>query len=156
MIPVAVLIVAAIFLLPKLTTSPEETGDIPVQDETDDAVLSEDAAAELLVLIDQAEELHEQAINALPDLSEDEDEDGMIDDIAVYVEHTRQWAQIMKDFLADLAELQKKADAVSGLDNKMKSARDEHFTMLHNSRNAHVETYTFIADYLEFWDNIVA
>ena len=158
---VAVLAAAALFLLPKLTAfAPPGEDTSPTPAETEDVGSTSepelDANARLLAVIDRAQEAHKNATDALPDLSEDADGDGMIDDISAYVDRVRQRNQILEDFLADLAELREEANAISGPDDKLKSARDEYFAMLHDVRAAYIETFTFIADYLDFYMETVA
>ena len=47
------------------------------------------------------------------------------------------------------------ADAVSGLDGKMKSAADEYFNMLNDAWTAGMKTHAFFTDYLEFYNGVV-
>lgn len=154
----AALTAAGLFLLPKLpifVPSAEDTS--PVQEETEDVEPTsepEDVNKELLALIDRAEKTREKANNDLPPLDPDLDGDGMIDSFGDYVEQLRQAAQILDGFVTDLEELRKEAAAVSGPDDKMKSAGDEYFSMLRDARSAHLEAIVFLADYFEFWDEV--
>ena len=164
----AVMVAAVVFLLFMSSGSSEDLSqdDVPVRgetaeatpvpDETDevDTALNQDADAQLLALIDQAEEIHENAKNDFGLLQQAIDEDEDADDMA-YAENSRQKAEILTDFLTDLVNLWEEASSIRGLDGKMQDARDEYFSMLHDARAAHVEILMFEADYLEFFYNIV-
>lgn len=136
-----VALVAAVVLLSKLPSSLE------------DGPAERDADAELLAVIDEAEAVHQKAMDDCTAVEEEDDGEG---GDAAYVERTRREVQILNDFLTELEALRGKAEAVSGPDAKLLSARDEYFHMLHDSRTALIEIYTFIADYIAFFDETVA
>lgn len=100
--------------------------------------LTKDAANdEFLGYIDQAEVLYNQMMdeyNALEGNSY-----GHLERV-----------QLLHAFLADLTEIQEKAGAVAGLDDKSQSAGQEYFNMLYNSGNALSQINSFQEDYLEF------
>lgn len=151
----AAAVLAGLFLIGTLAGSPEEPPDRDLPSQSVEPTPEQGANAQLLAVIDRAQEAHKNATDALPDLSGYTNEDGS-SDLVGYVGSVRQWVQILEDFLADLAELREEADAVSGLDDKLKNAKDEYFAMLHDVRAAHIETYTFIADYFDFYMETVA
>lgn len=133
---VAVLIAAAVFLLPRLLPSPADS-----------------AAMELLRYIDQAEELNEKTMEEFDALRLTKEEDG---DIALFRERTRAQVDVLGTFLTELAALQEQANALSGLDAKLQTAGAEYFNMLQSSRATLSQTLTFWADYFDFYDEIVA
>lgn len=164
----AVLIAAAVFLLPRLGSSPAdppedelpswgEAADVsPEPDETDAAALDRDAEIELLALIDRTEELIQKNERELEVLYKaDEDGDGFIDDLELFAEDCSDCAAVLHDFLTDLTALRTEAEAISGLDSKMKSARDEYFNMLQAARTAHAGALSFYSDYFFFYLDIV-
>lgn len=108
---------------------------------------SQDAEAQLLELVAQTEEMirnRNQAVLVLEDLDLNEDYEG-------YLESIKQVAESLNASLADLAELREKADAISGLDSKMKSAKSEYFDMLYAAKSAHADAFAFLAECLEFF-----
>lgn len=144
----AVVLVAAVILVLFRIMNTEGDSSMPSDDSamTDDATLDDDAAeqdpgAELLAILDQVEAVQQETNDAYSAVYESED-------IEV-VERYRQMAQIYKSFVADLDALRVQADAVNGLDAKLKAAKDEYFTMLHDARTAHAEMIDILADYLE-------
>ena len=150
---VAVVVAAAVFLVPKLPDLMERTpadgaADVRGQDVQDQDDV-QDPNVELLAIIDRVEEAHAKAMEAYPE-SSDEDDD------AAFVITNRKRVDVLNGFLADLEELRTEAAALSGLDAKLKSAGDAYFSMLRDAREAHVEALTFLTDYIELYDNVLA
>lgn len=156
----AVLIVAAVFLLPKLFGAPDESlpeEDVPAQDNTTGPAA--DQTAELLAVIDEAETNRKRTLDdwaAAEDKFREDTGGDENNDHAAAAEIFREEAQILSDFLAELEGLRGKADAVSGLEANLTGAGDEYFNMLHDSLTALIEIYTFMANYLEFYDESVS
>lgn len=151
----AVLVAAALFLLPKLF-SPSETpakteedppvqagGDLP--EEVDPGPMSQNGEAELLGYIDQAQKLIANSVN----------EDADNQDIEPYIRYQKD-AGVMNTLLKGLTELQEKAGAVSGLDAKLRRAGEEYFNMMCSSTQILAKTDQFWADYLQFYEEVVA
>lgn len=144
----AVLAAAAIFVLFKVLHSPVDGGaasddSAMMEDEIpSDDTAEQDPVAELLAVIDQVEAAQRKASDEYSALYERDDIEA--------VEKFRQMARVFERFVAELDELRVQADAVSGLDAKLKTARDEYFAMLHDARSSHMETIEVMANYLEF------
>lgn len=134
---------AAVLVLPRIFSPGEQTDregpDSSGTAQVPGGVPSQEAAAELLGYVDQAEELCLKANDEIEAMS------GTGDD-ALF----RKSSQILNEFLSELEELQGQAAALNGLDDKLKSAQKEYFSMLYDSRTAYAQVYTFMADYLDF------
>lgn len=160
---VVVLIAAAIFLVPGLFASPKDpveddsptrgkTEDVtPAPKEKEDAASTRKADAELLALIDRTEARIEEGDSIILEMIDSDSTENT--DTETYLEIREYWAQILNDTLADLREFRKEADAISGLDGKMMSARDEYFDMLCAAKAAHAASYQFLSDFLNFYFN---
>lgn len=155
----AVLIVAAVLLLPKMFGTPDESPpekNIPAQEDT--TAPAPDQIVELLAIIDEVETSREKTLDAWAAAEEKFREDtggGENNDEASYADIFREEAQILSDFLAELEGQRERADAVNGLEANLTGARDEYFNMLHDSLTALIEIYTFMANYLDFYDEII-
>lgn len=123
------------------------------EDEIEDAFVTEegtqDAFApeeELAEWIDQAKELYSKFSSDVTarDTDNPDDPAGL-----------GQAISLIDDYLADLAELQTKADAINGLDAKLRGAKDEYFTMLYDSLRTNAECLVFYKDFIAFDRNIL-
>ena len=127
---VVVLIAAAVY---KLWPSPA------------DAPAAQDPNMVLLAIIDDVEARHKKA------MEECEKQRELMAESESGEENLRNWCESVDGFLVELDELRREADAISGLDAKLASAKDAYFDMLRDSRAAYSKTITFFADYIEFY-----
>lgn len=66
-----------------------------------------------------------------------------------------QAASLFENYLTDLSELQKKADAINGLDAKLREAKDAYFLIQRDSYTANAECFAFYRDFSDFESNII-
>lgn len=109
--------------------------------ETSDNIFSQEAINEYVKCVDQSTELIEKAISEVEKFAEEDSIDSFQNQAAVY-----------EKVLTDLADVQKRANAISGVDTKLKNAGDEYYIMVNDAYRASFEVLTFLADYLAFYE----
>ena len=143
----AVLIVAAIVLLPVLFGSPDDISS----SQGDTAGSVSDSETELLAIMDNTHIFYEETIIKAVD-EYLEDSEGSSD----YLEHQEQILQACHDFLEELENLCQQAEALSGLDAKLETVRDEYFNMLRDSATACAEAERFLIDFYDLDTNVIS
>lgn len=114
-------------------------------DEPDDQDTSQESEKELIGYIDRAEEVLAEAYGNLQVIEEKE----------YYTGKFNEYAGILENLLSDLSDLQRQADAVSGLDANLENAGREYFNMMYDSQKAFYEIWAFMADYFEYGENVL-
>ena len=143
----AVLIVAAIVLLPVLFGSPDDISS----SQGDTAGSVSDSETELLAIMDNTHIFYEETI-----IKEVNEYLGDSEGLSNYLEHQEQILQACHDFLAELENLCQQAEALSGLDAKLETVRDEYFNMLRDSATACAEAERFLIDFYDLDTNVIS
>ena len=148
LVAVISIIGSACFFLPKLISSNDTETNAKTssssrkeRDKTDSSLTAE---KELIGYIDQSLELMMTAVNDVGDLS---DYNGIYEAEAM-AERFREQANILEDSLSELADIQKQADAVSGIDANLEKAKKEFFSLAQDSQKAYMEMFDFFEDYI--------
>lgn len=124
----------------------EEVPEIQPGEGSNTPVTSEAGALdELLGYIDQAEELVSGAYNDVQAISDSEEGP----------EKLRKQADVLANSLSALSDLQKQADAVSGIDANLENAMTEYFNMVNDSQKAYYEMQVFFADYFDLFGSVL-
>lgn len=113
--------------------------------ETNENIFSQEAINEYVKCIDQSAELIAKTDNEIVKFDA---EDG--------IEGYRKQATVLENLLADLADVENKANAISGVDTKLKNAGNEYFTMVNDAYKASYEVWIFLTDYLVFCEDYLA
>lgn len=96
------------------------------------------AVTELLGYIDQTETLTDKMISDYNSVESAEDK-----------------VLIMNTYLADLADIRKKADAISGIEDKLQHEKTTYFNLRNNSGTAWLQSCDFWVQYDDFHTNVV-